>query len=215
MNLANGRAVPWEIDRILEALDPDVVALQELVPAQATVLERRFSYGKLDPATDSTGMGMVLRHPATLWRLPMAHRDAYVAELVRPNRTGGDIEILNVHIAAPHLTPLWRTLASRRRQLRALETHLDASRRPRAVVGDLNSTMVWPVYRRLCARLTDAALEVARHKGGRPTRTWGPAPGAPKLLRIDHALTEGLTVLGVEVHPIAGSDHSALLLEVV
>jgi hypothetical protein len=32
-------------------------------------------------------------------------------------------------------------------------------------------------------------------------------------LRIDHALVHGLGILTVEVHPIPGSDHSALLAD--
>ncbi|HSF01454.1 MAG TPA: endonuclease/exonuclease/phosphatase family protein, partial [Solirubrobacterales bacterium] len=129
-NLANGRAAPSAIERLVDALDPDVFAVQELSAAQARVLERRFPHGKLDPAHDSMGMGIALRHPGTVWRLPLSYRDACVAELPSPTGVGRDTEIVNVHIAAPHIQPLWRTLARRRQQLRALEAHLEASRRP-------------------------------------------------------------------------------------
>jgi endonuclease/exonuclease/phosphatase (EEP) superfamily protein YafD len=217
MNLANGRARLSSIAALLEELDPDVVAAQELAPSQAEVLARSLVFGKLDPACDHTGMGIALRRPASTWRLAMPYRDAWVAEVLLPGPAGQArrVEIINVHFAAPHMTPFRRTFARRRGQLRALEAHLDGDRRPRAVVGDLNSTPVWPVYWRLRARLFDAAEEAARRRGASTPRTWGPAPTAPRLFRIDHALVERLDVLDAAVHPIAGSDHSALLVDLV
>jgi endonuclease/exonuclease/phosphatase family metal-dependent hydrolase len=216
MNLANGGAGLSGMTTLLDALQPDVVAVQELVPPQAELLARLFQFGKLDPSSDFTGMGIALRHPANIWRLPMPYRDAFVAEISPPGWTGNGrpIEIVNVHIAAPHAALPWRTLARRRGQLRALEAHLDLSTRPRAVVGDLNATPMWPVYRRLRARLADAAVEASRHRGAPPARTWGPGPGTPRLLRIDHALVQEMRVLDVQVHPIPGSDHSALLVDI-
>jgi endonuclease/exonuclease/phosphatase (EEP) superfamily protein YafD len=216
MNLRNGGAGVSELARLIEVLAPDVVAVQELGPEQADLLGRRFSFGKLDAARDFTGMGLALRFPATVWRMPMSYRPAYVAEITLPGEPPGAeaVEIINVHFAAPHVPPPWRAHARRREQLRVLEAHLDASRRPRAVVGDLNATPLWPIYRRLRVHLTDAAVQAARQRGARPARTWGPRPGTPRLLRIDHALIEGLGILGVEVHPIPGSDHSALLLDI-
>jgi endonuclease/exonuclease/phosphatase (EEP) superfamily protein YafD len=217
MNLANGRADVSGIAALLESLEPDVVVVQELVPRQAELLGSLFPFGKLDPGSDDTGMGIALRHPASTWRLPMPFRDAYVAEILLPAWTayGDGVQIINVHLAAPHIWPPGRTLARRRGQLQALEAHLDTGCRPRLVVGDLNSTPMWPAYRRLRFRLADAAMEAARRSGARPLPTWGPAPGALQLLRIDHALVQGLGVGGVEVHRIPGSDHSALLVEII
>jgi endonuclease/exonuclease/phosphatase family metal-dependent hydrolase len=215
MNLANDRARLSGIATLLEELDPDVVAAQELSPPQAELLGRLLPFGKLDPARDYTGMGIALRQPAITWRLPMPYRDAYVAEISLPGRArdGDGVEIINVHFAAPHMLPFRLTQARRRGQLQALLAHLDAARRPRAVVGDLNATPLWPVYRRLRARLGDAAVEAARRRGARPARTWGPRPDSSRLLRIDHALVQAIRVLDVTVHPLPGSDHSVLLVD--
>jgi endonuclease/exonuclease/phosphatase family metal-dependent hydrolase len=214
MNLASGRARLSGIETLLDELEPDVVAAQELAPPQAEVLARRFSFGKLDPAYDFTGMGIALRQPANTWRLPMPYRDAFVAEIPLAETTGSHdrVEILNVHIAAPHMMPPWLTWSRRRGQLRALETHVAATARPRAIVGDLNATSLWPVYRRLRAHLADAAVEWGRERGTRPAPTWGPR--APRLFRIDHALVQGLRVIDVQVRPIQDSDHSALAVDV-
>ena len=214
MNLASGCARLSGIAALLDELQPDVVAAQELAPPQAELLARHFQFGKLDPAYDFTGMGIALRYPANTWRLAMPYRDAFVAEVSLPGTTQerDPIEIVNVHIAAPHMMPPWLTWARRRGQLRALETHVAATTRSRTIVGDLNATPMWPVYQRLRARLADAAVEWGRHRGTRPARTWG--PGAPRLFRIDHALVQGLRVLDVQVRPIQDSDHSALLVDV-
>jgi endonuclease/exonuclease/phosphatase family metal-dependent hydrolase len=216
MNLANGRARLSGLATLLEELAPDVVATQEMSPPQADLLGRLLPYGKLDPALDHTGMGIALRHPAVTWQITMLYRAAHVAEIRLAGREGHPevVEVVNVHFAAPHMLPLRLAQARRRSQLRTLLTHLDATRRPRAVVGDLNATPSWPVYRRLTSRLSDAALEAARRRGARPARTWGPFPGSPRLLRIDHALVEALRVLDVAVHPLPGSDHSALLVDI-
>jgi len=215
MNLANGRAHLSAIQTLLEELVPDVVAAQQLSPPQAELVGRLLPFGKLDPARDHTGMGIALRLPAMTWQLPMPYRAAYLAEIPLPERgsDGDAVEIINVHFAAPHMQPVWRTLARRRGQLHALLDYLDAVRRPRAVVGDFNATPMWPVYRRLRARLADAAVEAARSRGVRPARTWGLVSRSPRLLRIDHALVHAIRVLDVTVCPMPGSDHHALVVD--
>ena len=84
----------------------------------------------------------------------------------------------------------------------------------RLVAGDFNASPAWPVYRRVAGRLEDAAVLVAKERGGRPSRTWGPAPGTPRLLRIDHVFVEGVRPVDTRVVTIPGSDHSGLLVEV-
>jgi endonuclease/exonuclease/phosphatase family metal-dependent hydrolase len=215
MNLANGGAHPSGVEALIGALDPDILAAQELAPEQASVIGRLLPFGRLDPARNGTGMGLALRDPARVWRLPMPGRDAYIADVALPDPTGRatGLEVINVHLAAPHVPPLWRTLAHRRAQLRVLSAHLDAARRPRAVVGDLNSTPAWPAYRRLRSRLADAAAEAAQRLAVRPARTWGPTPRGPRLFRIDHALVHDVVVGHVGVQRIPGSDHCALLVD--
>jgi endonuclease/exonuclease/phosphatase (EEP) superfamily protein YafD len=215
-NLFNGRADAAAFARLVERLEADVVAVQEVTRAQADALGRALPFGKLEPAANHMGMGIALRYPASVSRLPLPRRGAFVAELVGPGwpEAPGAVEIVNIHIVAPHLPPPWRTLAQRHGQLRALEAYLDAApRRPRALVGDLNATPLWPVYRRLAARFADAARLAARQDGGRAGRTWGPWAAGPRLLRIDHVLVAGLAVGSAQVTPIAGSDHSALVVD--
>jgi endonuclease/exonuclease/phosphatase family metal-dependent hydrolase len=193
-------------------LAADVVAVQELAPPQAEALAAVLPFGRLDPARDYRGMGIARRSPGVVTRLPLAHRDAYLTEIDPP--AGAAIEIVNVHVLAPHAGLPWQTLPIRRAQLRGLDGHIAASpERCRVLVGDLNATPLWPVYRRLTRRLQDGAWEPLRGNGGRPGRTWGPWSGAPRLLRIDHVLVCGVSVAAVRVVDVPGSDHSALVVD--
>jgi endonuclease/exonuclease/phosphatase family metal-dependent hydrolase len=121
---------------------------------------------------------------------------------------------LNVHVQAPHWMTSWRCFGHRSGQLRGVVRHLAASpHRRRVLVGDLNSTPIWPLYRRLAARMHDAAVLAARRHGRSVEPTWGPWAGAPRLLRIDHALVHGVGVEDFRVVPIPGGDHSAIVVD--
>ena len=86
----------------------------------------------------------------------------------------------------------------------------------RIVVGDFNATPLWPLYWRMSSQFTDAALAVARQSGRRAQRTWGPWPGSPRLLRIDHGfVTKGMRVDEFQAVPVRGSDHSAIVMDVL
>lgn len=212
-NLANGRAEPEAFAALVEALAPDVVAVQELAPPQADALARVMPFGKLEPAWNHHGMGIALRDPGSVEWVPLPYRSALVGEL-----SGLDglapVEVVNLHLAAPHVQPMPRRLRERRGQVRGILAYLDAVPRPRRVLaGDLNATPLWPAYRRLRARFEDAAVQAAQRRGRRPDRTWGPWPGSVRMLRIDHVLVRGLVASATQVLPLRGSDHSALLAD--
>jgi endonuclease/exonuclease/phosphatase family metal-dependent hydrolase len=215
-NLWNGGADPDAFAELVDALGADVVATQEMTPEQADALARVMPHGRLEPARDYNGMGLALRQPADVRHLPLPLRNARLVNLRWPGPSGTplELEVLNVHVQAPHSPPHWQARAIRRGQVDGLLVHMQASpQRARVMVGDFNATPLWPVYRRLATHLTDAALAVAQ-RHGRPVRpTWGPWPGAPRLLRIDHAFVSGLTVDDFQVLPIVGADHSAIVVD--
>jgi endonuclease/exonuclease/phosphatase family metal-dependent hydrolase len=158
-------------------------------------------------------MGIALREPGSVRRLHLPYRSAFVAEVLRP-ASEEPIEIINLHLAAPHVHPVVQRLRDRRGQLDLVLSHLDGMPRLRRVLaGDLNATPLWPAYRRLKARFDDAAVEASRRIGRRPGATWGPWPGSVRLLRIDHVLVRGLAATGTRVLPLRGSDHSALVAD--
>jgi len=216
-NLWRGLADPDAFAELVAGLDADVVATQEMTPEQADALARVLPHGRLEPARDYTGMGIALRHPAPVRRLALPCRDARIADLDWEDPAGGHVtlEILNVHVQAPHSVPTWTNMGRRRGQLRGLVRHLAASpQRRRVLVGDLNATPAWLVYRRLVAHLSDAAVAAAHRHRRSVQGTWGPWPAAPRVLRIDHALVHGVAVQDFQVVPIAGGDHSAIVVDI-
>lgn len=215
-NLWNGRADADAFAALVVELGADVVAVQELGFRQAKALGRVMPHGRLDPADDYRGLGIALRRPGEVWRLPLPCRDARVTEVVLDGNGGAaeSIEIVNIHIQAPHFPLAARTHAERRGQLQGLERHLDASpERRRVVVGDFNATPIWPVYRRVASRLNDAAVEYARRKGRRAEPTWAPWSGAPRMLRIDHVFVRGLGVHGFQTLRLRGADHCVIVVD--
>jgi endonuclease/exonuclease/phosphatase (EEP) superfamily protein YafD len=214
-NLLNGGAAPDAFAALVAALDADVVATQEMAPEQADALARVLPHGLLEPTRDYSGMGIALREPAPIRRLALPGRDARIADIAWQGPAGAriELEILNVHVEAPHST--WDSLYRRRGQLRGLVRHLAAApARRRVLIGDLNATPLWPLYRRLAARLTDAAAAAAHRHGRSVESTWGPWAWAPRVLRIDHAFVDGVAVEDFRVLPIAGSDHSAIVIDI-
>jgi len=200
-NLWNHHADASALADVIAEHEPDVVLAQELAQEQAAAIERALPHGILLPSREKVGMGLALRKPATVSRLPLPHRDALCARLTLG---GKSIEILNVHLSAP--TRVTR-LVLRHLQVRALRSHLARNPLPRVLAGDLNSLPVMPAYLVLRLHLRDAARE---HRL-LPLPTWGPGARAPRFLRLDHVLIDGLRVLDLRVLRVRGSDHDAIL----
>jgi endonuclease/exonuclease/phosphatase family metal-dependent hydrolase len=209
-----GRADPATVKELVGRLNADLAAVQELAPRQAAALAEVLPFGLLRPIAGGRGMGIALRKPGSVTHVPLPFRGGWSTEVVPAGASVDPVEILNVHIVAPTRLPPWRSLALRRAQLCALLAYLDEHpRRRRVVMGDLNSTPLWPAYRLLVRRFEDAVVEAARREGRRAPRTWRPSSRLPCLLRIDHVLTTGLTAHQVRVLPILGSDHCAVVID--
>lgn len=210
-NLGNGAVAPQSFAERVGAIAPHVVAVQEVSPEQAAALGRVLPQSQAEICVEAADVAVFVRGGAQGCSLPLGYGTARVADVVVE---GGSVEVINVHVRAPNMLPLWRSAAYRRRQLRALEAYLDGSPpRPRVLVGDLNSTPLWPFYRRLARRLDDAALVAARRAGVRPSPTWGPWPRGPRLFRIDHVFVEALAVEDLRVIRVEGGDHSAVVAD--
>jgi endonuclease/exonuclease/phosphatase family metal-dependent hydrolase len=211
-NLYRGRADPEAFAALVRDFGADVVAVQELGPSQAEALADVLPHGLLEPDEGYSGMGIAARRPAATTRVPRVERNARVARLEPcdwPELPRG-VEIVNVHITAPHEYPFWLQPFRRRTQLEAVLSHVAGNPElPRAVVGDFNATPLWPVYRRFAVHLEDVVRNYARARGERPGRTWPRVPGGP-LIRIDHCFASGLSAEHVETFVVPGSDHLAL-----
>jgi endonuclease/exonuclease/phosphatase (EEP) superfamily protein YafD len=215
-NLWNGGADPQAFADLVRRLDVDAVATQEMSPEQAEALAAVLPHGLLEPCRNYLGMGIALREPAQMSRVALPCRDARVAQISWPRPSGArlEIEIINIHVRAPHWRPFFLSWVHRSGQVRGLERYLDASPpRPLVLLGDFNATPRWPAYRRLATRLTDAAIASARRHGRIAQATWGPWPDSPRLLRIDHAMVRGLEVEDFQVVPMTGGDHCAIVVD--
>jgi endonuclease/exonuclease/phosphatase family metal-dependent hydrolase len=212
-NLYNGRAEPGSLARVLDEHRPHIVAVQELSANAARVLQDWGDDGLLDPRDDTTGMGMVLRGGAELSRLEFPARRPIVARLRGAEwDLVGNTQVVNAHLMNPIVRPLSTTRRLRSRELACLRSILLTATptEARVVVGDLNSSPAWPLYQRLRRIATDAATQA-----GTARRTWGPRPGSPRLLRIDHAFLAGpIRGLRTQAVRIAGADHSGLLVDI-
>jgi len=217
-NLRNGRVDPGWLRELILALRADVVALQEADPPHFEALSAELPHGCFEPGEGHTGMGIALRNEAETAALPLAWRSAQRARLepVHWPRLSRPLELVNVHIAAPHvyLPPLYGFIL-RGRQVRQLEAHFDRPEDDRdasVLIGDFNATPLWPVYRRLAPLFSDAAIAVAQQRGRPVEPTWG-RPGGRRWLRIDHAFTRGVEHLDFQVLALPDSDHSAVVVD--
>ncbi|PON13031.1 hypothetical protein C2W62_36485 [Candidatus Entotheonella serta] len=218
-NLCNGQADPAALIDLIEHLQVDVVCVQELRPRLAKPISQVLAHGQLGAHPYHRELGIACRYEAEVKQFPLPRRPGWVARLSPAHwpQLHSPIEIVNVHIMAPHMRPYARSLSLRRGQLAGL-LHFLAQEPdvPRAILGDFNASPLWPLYRRLASRFTDAATAVV-HKTKRPRPTWPhiPALRLNGLFRIDHCFLSRLSASRVEVIPISGSDHLGLYVEVM
>ena len=217
-NLWNGRADAQAFADLVLALAADVVAVQEVAPDQAEALARALPYSEIEPGWDHNGMGIALRRPAAHSKIELYRRPARVATLSPEDwpHLERPVEIVNLHIAAPHLLFPYFGLGARRLQMRDFDAYFsgidDAAR---VLVGDFNSTPLWPAYKQVASQFTDAAVAVAKLRGRSVEPTWGPWPGSPRMLRIDHGFIRGLRAEEFQVVRILGSDHCAIVMDLI
>ena len=208
INLYNGRADASSLAALLDEVRPGLLAAQELAPDAAAVIAERLPHGRLLPSLDHRGRGLASRREIDVEDLPLPHRPGLRGRL---QEAGREVEAISVHLANPVDAPRPR-LAERRRQVAAL---LPVVARPgvRVLMGDLNSTPVWPAYRQLTGHLTDVVAAHAAERGTRPLPTWGYRPWLPAVLRIDHVLAAGMKAVAVQVRRIRGADHRAVVAD--
>ncbi len=207
-NLFLGRVSASSASDLIERLRPDVLACQELVPTLAAAIGPMFVDGAIHREGHGLSIGLFLAEPARFGSVALASHHAVTARL------SSGVEIITTHLPAPHTLPPWKTFKRRAADVASLVAHLRSSpEQPRILLGDLNSSPSWPAYRRLREHLTDAPAAVALGNGHRPARTWGPWPGSPRLVRIDHVLSTGIRPVTTSVAAIPGSDHSAVIVD--
>lgn len=215
-NLRYGRADAEAVVRYAEA-SADIVALQELTPSalarlEAAGLDRMFPHRALREMDEPGGVGLWSRHPISdvriddgFW-LGMLAADVHLPEASAPTR------VMTVHLSAPWPDPLqgWRDDLAR--LAGTLLKTARASAGPVLLAGDLNATPDMREFRRL---LRQGYQDAGAQAGAGVVRTHPSDIVAPPVFAVDHILTRGYVATSLRTLQVPGSDHRALLAQLV
>jgi endonuclease/exonuclease/phosphatase (EEP) superfamily protein YafD len=213
VNLLHDRGDSSHFASVLTEVDPDIVVTQELGPICAEVLASRYPHHHLRPAPGFLGRGIASK------------LDASFADIEMPGRPGAEavvsvgrqsLRIAGTHLLNPIEYPWWDSVRTRRGQLDVLFDWAEAGGdQPVVVAGDFNASPRWPAYRQTTRHLDDLVADWADRVGAKTERTWGWRPGWPRMLRIDHIFGRGIQAHHVRVVPIVGSDHAAVVADLL
>jgi endonuclease/exonuclease/phosphatase (EEP) superfamily protein YafD len=195
-------------DRASDLLEPllgmerDVVALQELTPQVADVIEndpgltQRYPYRVLVPHPSVRGLGLLSAHPI----VADEHRSAPLALHARLDVHGSPLDVVVAHPmpgdirTGPLRLPVAFDGRDRDGRLQELRAWVDDIRQtstaPLMLIGDLNVAPTEPGYDLIARDFVDAHLAV----GLGPGFTWRPAQLERLglgVLRIDYVLAAG------------------------
>ena len=211
-NLLGGRADADAVMRLAVTEEIDVLSLQELTPDAVERLDAaggraRFPGRALAARPGAAGSGLMARLPL---------RDRAPDDATQAEQPEAEVRVPGarpVRLKAVHPRPPITTRSERswRAALRRLPR--PRGRGPlRVLVGDLNATLDHRALRRL---LGDGYVDAADATGSGLRWTW-PRGAARPPITIDHILLDArLGVRDVSVHALPGSDHRAVVAELV
>lgn len=211
-NLLFGRADARDVLRLAREHDVDVLSLQELTPDAVERLDRegarRLLPGRvlrLGPRATGTGL-MARRTLRAIDTPPPAAAEQLRAALALPG--GVELGVAAVHPFPPLSA---QRVADWQDVLRKLPDP-DEGGRPNILAGDFNATLDHRDLRRVLARgYTDAADAT-----GDGLRTTFPSVRSLPPIAIDHVLVpESIRVRSVRYFAVSGSDHRALVVELL
>lgn len=215
----DGRTVPARIADVIRSLEPDVIALQEVVGASPTAAGHAEQLGAL------LGMGWVMAPTrrlrsalfgnVVLSRLPITHHSQYdlswktcesrCVQRVDIGVGGDTLHLYNVHLGT--------ALLERRYQAGRLSAvvHDHRAGPPKIVLGDFNEWTKGLATQTLSARLE--SIDLRQHL--RRRRTY---PGVFPFLHLDHIYYDGtVEVVKLELprtrKSLVASDHLPLVAE--
>jgi endonuclease/exonuclease/phosphatase family metal-dependent hydrolase len=211
INLLVDRADLSDLRRVITKADPDVVCTQEMGHTTAAAVAKLLPSGHLEARNDLFGMGIATKYPVAAEPLDLEGRSGWVARL-EPKHWRGlakPLDVYNVHLANPTDRP-WRTSRDvRRRQIARITAVVEQRNTASVVIGDMNSSPMWPEYKLLSEIGSDAARAT-----GTARRTWSQFLLGPRLLRIDHAFVTGVRPVATSTVQVRGTDHRALIVDV-
>ncbi|MCW2676333.1 MAG: hypothetical protein JWR70_1373 [Modestobacter sp.] len=211
-----GEADPRAVLDLVTDHRVDVLALQEVTPEAAMAL-RAAGIGDLLPHSHVIAArdGSPPAAGGALWsRLPVLERLAVAGRFEQPTARlavpgAPDVEVTAVHTKPPSTSS--RAVARWAADLAELPG--PESGVLRVLAGDFNATLDHGALRRVLALgYRDAAREV----GLALRATWTPLRSPHPRLTLDHVLVDPrVGVVSVTLVPVAGSDHRAIVTELV
>lgn len=192
----------------------DVLSVQELTPRAEERLRDAGIAALLPHAVVIPARaGSVPAASGAVWsRLPLRAAGAvpgsFEQPTVRISGSGGpDVELTAVHVLPPSTsTDLVRGWTA---DLAALPGPEDGVLR--VLAGDFNASMDHAAFRAVLAR---GYRDAAREAGRAMVWTWAPLRSRFPRLAIDHVLVDPrIGVVSVDVVPVAGSDHRAIVAD--
>ncbi|MFG2054815.1 endonuclease/exonuclease/phosphatase family protein [Micromonospora sp. NPDC048930] len=213
-NLLFGRADPATLVDLVRTGRVDVLAVQEFTPQAAADLDRLglatlLPYRALHPEPGATGSGLYARYPLSEVGVRRNQGFAFLQAYGTVAVPGAPpLRVESAHPASPYaveVVPDWWT------DLRG-QPAATPDGRLSVLAGDFNATLDHAPLRDLIAT---GYVDAADAAGAGLAGTWGPYDGdrIPPVT-IDHVLADRrIAVRAVEVHPLRGSDHRAVLAE--
>jgi endonuclease/exonuclease/phosphatase family metal-dependent hydrolase len=212
-NLYLGRADARTVVDLVREQQIDVLALTELAPAAVSALDSAgladlLPYRVYDDRVGGDGGGVAAKFPlrqVILMPETVLSQPSVVVDL--PGRQE-DLELTAVHILPPLSnadTRTWRT------ELAGLP-QVTPDDRVRILAGDFNATFDHVAFRDLVDRgYADAGEEAGKGLDS----TWSALPTGPPLT-IDHIVVDSrCAISSYAVHDLPGSDHNAIVAEVI
>lgn len=214
LSLRRGLVPPGSVLDLVERHDVDVLAVQELTPRAEADL-RAAGIGKLLPSAHvlPARPGRVESASGAVWtRLPVDDRAEVAGGFEQPTvRLGVSpaVEVTSVHTVPPATSP--SAVRDWARDLRALPPA--APDVLRVLAGDFNATFDHAALR---AVLRSGYDDAARAAGRGRAWTWRPLRLRFPRLSLDHVLLDPrIAVTAVEFVSVTGSDHRAVVAELV
>ena len=216
-NLCYGRADPVAVVR-LAVEHADILAVQELTPdltdgLAAAGIGDAFPYHAVRAREGPAGVGIWSRYPLLRGKEYDEFWLGLLTAHVRIPGVSDEATVVAAHMSAPWPGPIqsWHSdLAQLRDTLLAIGSSTTG-----AVIfsADLNATPDHREFRRL---LRGGYRDAAEQAGAGMTRTYpGSARRLPALFALDHILTRACTATSVRTLSIPGSDHRALVSDIV
>jgi endonuclease/exonuclease/phosphatase (EEP) superfamily protein YafD len=219
VNLMGGRAEGRAVVSLVDRLDVDVLALQELTPdgddaLRAAGVHRLLPFAASFPLPGVSGSAVLSRHPLTAPSHRRLRGGSVQARATVEVPGAGPVDVESAHPAAPWGAP---GMENWHHDLRA-QPPATVDGRPRVLLGDFNATLDHAALR----RLVDTGYRDAAEVAGTGLRTSWPSrwPSEGRRLTLPVTLDRVLAdrrigVTTARPYRIAGTDHRAVYAALV